>query len=110
MPRTHKLATDLHLSFAGYETSFPKLVVEYTHRKAFNGGRDEPSEPEHVEIGLVYVEKDGARNPVPEWMIEGMTESLEAACLEDWRQADAYAREDAAEMRRELSAHKVAAE
>lgn len=107
---THRLTTDLLLSFGGYETSFPRMVVEYTHHKAFNGGRDEPSTAEHVEIGLVYVLKDGARNPLPEWMIEGMTESLEALCLEDWRQADAYAREDAAEARHEMNAHTLAAE
>lgn len=106
----HRLTTDLLLSFGGYETSFPKLVVEYTHHRAFNGGRDEPSTAEHVEIGCVYVDRgEGHRDPLPEWMIEGMTESLEALCLEDWRQADALSREDAAEMRR-LSIHSVAAE
>lgn len=106
---THKLITDLTLSFGGYETTFP-VVVEYWHRKAFNGGRSEPSHPEHVEIGLVYTLKDGARNPLPEWMIEGMTSDLEALCLEDSRGEDARAREYAAEGRRELDAVKVAAE
>lgn len=111
----HRLTTDLLLSFGGYETSFPKLVVEYTHHRAYSGFvRGEPinpPEPEHVEIGCVYIDRgDGARDPLPEWMIEGMTESLEAACLEDWRQADAYAREDAAEAWREMNAHTLAAE
>lgn len=108
MPRTHKLATDLHLSFAGYEASFPRLVVEYTHHPAFNGGRSEPSHPEHVEIGRVYVEKDGARNPLPEWMIEGMTADLESMCLADWRDRDSYDREQAAELRRPLHMHTAA--
>ena len=105
----NRLTTDLLLSFGGYETSFPRMVVEYTHHRAYDGGRSEPSHPEHVEIGCVYIDRgDGARDPLPEWMIEGMTESLEALCLEDWRQADAYAREDAAEARR-LSIHNLAA-
>lgn len=114
MPRTHKLTTDLVVSFAGYEASFPRLVVEYTHHRAYDGGRFEPSHAEHVEIGRVYVEKDGARDPLPEWMIEGMQAALEAACLEDWRAEDACDRESAAEMRREMSRpldfHKAAAE
>ncbi len=123
MPRTHKLATDLHLSFAGYEASFPRLVVEYTHHRAYDGRRVEPSEPEHVEIGRVYVVSGEivrgewvthTKNPLPEWMIEGMQADLEAACLEDWRAEDACDRESAAEMRREMSRpldfHKAAAE
>lgn len=99
----HKLRTDLSLTFAGRDADFSPLIVEYEHRKAFNGGRSEPSTAEHVEIGLVYVEKDGARNPLPEWMIEAMTGDLEAMCLEDWRDSDAYGREQAAETRREMS-------
>lgn len=104
----HKLRTDLSLTFAGYSAEFSPLVVEYEYHRAFNGGRSEPSYPEHVEIGCVYVEKDGAKDPIPEWMIEAMTEDLEAMCLEDWRGTDAYARESAAEMRR-LDVHKLAA-
>jgi len=113
----YKLKTDLLLTFGGYETSLSPLVVEYTHHRARPGYTPrgeyapiDPPEPEHVEIGLVYVEKDGARNPLPEWMIEGMTEDLEALCLEDWRAEDSRAREYAAEGRRELDAAKVAAE
>jgi hypothetical protein len=104
----NKLRTDLLLSFGGYETSFPGMVVEYTHHRgspAYTPRGEyapiDPPEPEHVEIGLVYVEKDGARNPLPEWMIEGMTPDLEAMCLEDWRDRDSYAREQAAEGRHE---------
>ncbi len=101
----HRLTTDLLLSFGGYETSFPRMVVEYTHHRAYSGFvRGEPinpPEPEHVEIGLVYVEKDGAKNPLPEWMIEGMQADLEAMCLEDWRDSNDYAREQAAEARHE---------
>lgn len=106
----HKLKTDLVLTFGGYEKTLSPLVVEYWHRKAFNGGMSEPSTPGHVDIGLVYVEKDGARNPLPEWMIEAMTGDLEAMCLEDWRDSKSYAEELAGEERRELKAHRVAAE
>ena len=106
----HKLKTDLTVVFGGYEKTFSPLVVEYWHHRAFNGGMSEPSHAEHVEIGCVYVKKDGARDPLPEWMIEAITEDLERLCLEDWREADGYAREYAAEGRRELDAVKVAAE
>lgn len=105
----HKLKTDLTLSFGGYEKTFSPLVVEYTHVKAFNGGRSEPSHAEHVELGLVYVDRDGAPDPLPEWMIEGITADLERLCLEDWRAEEAYAHAYAAERRRELDAVKVAA-
>ena len=102
-----KLRTDLTLTFSGEEVTFPGLTVEYTHRAAtrdwFDGPLAGPGEPEHVEIGLVYVEKGGARNPLPEWMIEAMTESLERACLEDWRGRENYARESAAELRRAMT-------
>lgn len=69
---THRLTTDLTLSHGGYETTFP-AVVEYWHHKAFNGGRSEPSTPEHVEIGCVYIDRGkGHRDPLPEWMIEAL--------------------------------------
>lgn len=107
---THRLTTDLVLSFSGYETTFP-VVVEYWHHKAYDGARSEPSTPEHVEIGSVYALVNGEKHPVlSQYAIEAMTPQLEAACLEDWRETDAYHRESAAEMRRELDAHKVAAE
>ena len=96
----HTLRTDLTLSFAGYEVTLP-LVVTYWHRKAFNGGRSEPSTPEHVEIGLVSVMKDGTPEKLPEFLIEAMTESLEAACLEEHRGALAYERDQMADMFRE---------
>lgn len=107
----NRLTTDLTVSLCGYEKTFP-VVVEYWHHKAFNGGRSEPSSPEHVEIGSVYVDlPDGEKHPLlSQYAIEAMIPDLEAMCLEDWRQADAYAREDAAEMRRDLSIHSVAAE
>ena len=105
----NRLITDLTVSLNGYEKTFP-VVVEYWHHQAVPSRRIAgPAEPEHVEIGRVYVEKDGARDPLPEWMIEGMQAALEAACLEDWRAEDACDRESAAEMRR-LDAHSVAAE
>ena len=109
----NRLTTDLTVPIGGYEKTFPKLVVEYTHHRAYSGFvRGEPinpPEPEHVEIGCVYIDRgDGARDPLPEWMIEILTPDLEAMCLEDWREADGYARESAAEMRR-LDVHKLAA-
>ncbi len=104
----NRLTTDLTVSLCGYEKTFP-VVVEYWHHKAFNGGRSEPSYPEHVEIGSVYALVNGEKHPLlSQYAIEILTPDLEAMCLEDWRQGDAYAREDAAEMRR-LDVHKLAA-
>ena len=106
----NRLTTDLTVSIGGYEKTFP-VVVEYWHRKAFDGSFWEPGEPEHVEIGSVYALVDGEKHPLlSQYALEILTPDLETMCLEDWREADAYARESAAEMRRELSAHKVAAE
>lgn len=106
----NRLTTDLTVSLNGYEKTLP-VVVEYWHHKAFNGGRSEPSHPEHVEIGSVYALVNGEKHPLlSQYAIEILTPDLEAMCLEDWREADGYARESAAEMRRELNAHKVAAE
>lgn len=105
----NRLTTDLTVAIGGYETTLP-VVVEYWHRKAFNGGRDEPSYPEHVEIGSVYALIDGEKHPLlSQYAIEILTPDLEAMCLEDWREANAYARESAAEMRR-LDFHTKAAE
>jgi hypothetical protein len=104
----NRLTTDLTVSLNGYEKTFP-VVVEYWHQKAFNGGRSEPSYPEHVEIGSVYALVNGEKHPLlSQYAIEAMIPDLEALCLEDWREADGYARESAAEMRR-LDVHKLAA-
>lgn len=106
----HKLKTDLTVLIGGYEKIFSPLVVEYWHRKAFNGGRSEPSYPEHVEIGNVYALVDGEKHPVlTAYAIEAITADLERLCLEDWRAEEAYAHAYAAERRRELDAVKVAA-
>lgn len=100
-----KLRTSLTLSISGYEKTLSPLVVEYEHHKAtrdrMEGPLAGPGEPEHVEIGLVYREKDKARDPLPEWMIDEMSAELEAACLEDWRDAEEHARDRAYEERRD---------
>lgn len=96
----HTLRTDLTLSFAGYEVTLP-LVVTYWHRKAFNGGRSEPSSPEHVEIGLVSVMKDGTPEKLPEFLIEAMTPNLERVCLEEWTADDEREAETMFDTRRE---------
>lgn len=104
----NRLTTDLTVIIGGYEKTFP-VVVEYWHRKAYDGGRSEPSEPEHVEIGSVYALVNGEKHPLlSQYAIEAMIPDLEVLCLEDWRGTDAYARESAAEMRR-LDVHKLAA-
>jgi len=116
----HKLETHLLLSIGSgdAEHEFPVLVVEYRHVEAVPMRRDGylagPAEPEHVEIGSVYVVTEEpitngyaagqtfpARHPLPEWMVEPLTEQLERLCLADWHGANEYAREQAAEMRRE---------
>jgi hypothetical protein len=107
--RSH-LHTDLTLTFCGEEKTFSDMVVTYWHHRAVPETRVDPGVPEHVELGEVYVADDGARNPLPQWMVEAITPELERLCLEDWRSEDTRAREYAAEGRRELNAHSVAAE
>lgn len=104
----NKLETHLLLSIGSgdAEHEFPRLVVEYRHVDAYSGRNRhgeaiEPPEPEHCTLGNVYAVIDGARHPLPEWMVEPITEQLERLCLADWHGANDYAREQAAEMRRE---------
>lgn len=104
----HKLETHLLLSIGSgdAEHEFARLVVEYRHVDAYSGRNRhgeaiEPPEPEHCTLGNVYALIDGARHPLPEWMVEPITEQLERLCLADWHGANDYAREQAAEMRRE---------
>lgn len=122
-----KFETALLLSIGGgdAEHEFKRLVVEYRYVKgspAYTPRGEyapiDPPEPEHAEIGNVYVVTEeivrgvktlAARNPLPEWMVEPITEQLEALCLADWREADEYAREQAAELRRDVPAHVVKA-
>ena len=99
----HKLETRLLLSIGSgdAEHEFSRLVVEYRYGKGYRQTMTDPGEPEHVEIGRVYVKAGDAINPLPEWMLEPLTEQLERLCLADWHGANEYAREQAAEMRRE---------
>lgn len=106
----HKLETHLLLSVGSgdAEHEFARLVVEYTYHKgspAYTPRGEyapiDPPEPEHCTLGRVFVVVDGYHNPLPEWMVEPLTEQLERLCLADWHGANDYAREQAAEMRRE---------
>lgn len=71
------------------EHVFDKMRVEYRYVPASRGMRErgglqiEPDEAEGIEIGNVFAIIDGARNPVPEWMIEPLIDQLSALCLED---------------------------
>lgn len=103
----NKLETHLLLSVGGgdAEHEFPVLVVEYRHVEAVPMRRDGylagPAEPEHVELGNIYAVIDGARHSLPEWMVEPLTEQLEALCLDHWQGERDYALERRAEERRE---------
>jgi len=103
-----RIEAPLLLSIDGgtVEREFPRLVVEYQHVPAYRGrsGRNEyvrvePDQPEHVEIGRVYVMDGEALNPMPEWQVEAINDQLESMCLEDWRGRDEAARVSAAEWR-----------
>ncbi len=97
-----KLETHLLISIGpgDAEHEFRGLIVEYTHRRGYRQTLTDPGEPEHVEIGRVFVKVGDAVNPLPEWMIEPLTEQLDVLCLANWRDGDDFAREMAAEMRR----------
>lgn len=99
--KTHRIEAPLLLSIDGgtVEREFPRLVIEYEHVPAYRGRssggeyvRVEPDQPEHVEIGRVYVKDGDVVNPLPEWQIEAINEQLESMCLEDWRGRDEAAR------------------
>ena len=46
----NRLTTDLTVTIGGYEKTFPKLVVEYTHHRAYSGFvRGEPINPPEPE-------------------------------------------------------------
>ena len=103
----HTLETTLLLSVGGgdAEKEWPRLAVEYRHVGAYSGWvRGEPinpPEPEHCEIGNVYAVIDGTRHPLPEWMVEPITEQLEALALDHWRGERDEAMERRAEERRD---------
>lgn len=106
MSRTAKFRTSLMLSVGGeFETEFPVLVVEYAYSPSSRGARDrmglqlEPDEGASVEIIAVYVEKDGAKHPLPEWMVEAMDADLQSMCLREYEEDEVCARDDAADRR-----------
>lgn len=109
-----KTALLLSIGSGDAEHEFKRLVVEYRHVDAVPMRRDGylagPAEPEHVEIGNVYVVQESvvrgvktldARHPLPEWMVEPITEQLEALCLDHWRGERDDALERRAEERRD---------
>lgn len=111
-----KFETALLLSIGSgdAEHEFTRLVVEYRHVDAVPMRRDGylagPAEPEHVEIGQVYVVTEevvrgvktlDARHPLPEWMVEPLTEQLEAMALDIYRGERDDALERRAEARRD---------
>lgn len=98
-----RLETTLLLSIGGgdAEAEFARLVVEYTFTKGYRATFHEPGCADTVEIGRVYVAEGDAAHPLPEWMVERLNDQLERLCLDYHRGRDTYAREIAAEMRRE---------
>lgn len=99
----HKLETHLLLSIGSgdAEHEFARLVVEYRYVKGYRQTMTDPGEPEHVEIGRVYVKAGDAINPLPEWMVEPLTEQLERLCLDHWRGLNEAALERRADERRD---------
>lgn len=94
------------------EHEFKRLVVEYRHVKGYRQTHEEPGVPEHVELGQVYVVTEevvrgvktlDARHPLPEWMVEPLTEQLERLCLDHYRGERDEALERRAEERREFA-------
>lgn len=104
-----RLETSLLLSIGSgdAEHEFTRLVVEYRHIDAVPMRREGPlagpAEYEHVEIGNVYALIDKARHPLPEWMVEPLTEQLERLCLDHWRGERDDALEFQAEARRDYA-------
>lgn len=112
-----KFETALLLSIGSgdAEHEFKRLVVEYRHVDAYSGRNRHgeaisPPEPEHVEIGNVYILQESivrgvktldARHPLPEWMVEPITEQLERLCLDHYHGERDAALERRAESRRD---------
>jgi len=115
----HKYECALLLSIGpgDAEHEWKRLVVEYAYHKgspAYTPRGEyapiDPPEPEHVEIGSVYILAESivrgvktldARHPLPEWMVEPLTEQLEALALDHWRGERDDAMERRAEARRD---------
>ena len=103
-----KFETALLLSIGSgdAEHEFKRLVVEYRHVGAYSGRNRhgeaiDPPEPEHCTLGNVYALIDGARHPLPEWMVEPLTDQLEAMALDIYRGERDDALERRAEARRD---------
>lgn len=114
-----KFETALLLSIGSgdAEHEFQRLVVEYRYVKgspAYTPRGEyapiDPPEPEHAEIGNVYVVTEevvrgvktlDARHPLPEWMVEPITEQLERLCLDHYHGERDAALERRAEERRD---------
>ena len=98
-----KFETALLLSIGSgdAEHEFKRLVVEYRYVKGYPQRQTEPGEPEHCVLGNVYALIDGARHPLPEWMVEPLTDQLEAMALDIYRGERDDALERRAEARRD---------
>lgn len=99
-----KLETSLLLCIGSgdAEHELKRLAVEYRYIPADSGRNRHgeairPPEYEGVEVGQVYALIDGAKQPLPEWMLEPLDEQLERLCLDHWRGE----RDDALERRAE---------
>lgn len=103
-----KFETALLLSIGSgdAEHEFKRLVVEYRYIPAYSGRNRHgeaisPPEYEGVEVGQVYALIDGAKQPLPEWMLEPLDEQLERLCLDHYHGERDAALERRAEERRD---------
>lgn len=103
---TRTLRTDVSFSVCGSEHDLT-LIAPYTVTPGCEPTLEQPGEEPAAELGMIRLTSlDGSREyPVPGWlqdMLEG-DEQLLASCLAEAADAEEYARDRAADARREAA-------
>lgn len=103
MASLHTLKTHLRLSLGGVDEHEVDARVSYWFTPAWPQSSMDPGSDASVEIDNIQIANGREYHSLPDWLVDAFRddETLLADCLADKAESDEYAREQAADARRE---------